>query len=50
MAFGRILAAWTKTPTGRSDDLPTMLPIFKNDPKSRSVNNFSPATGFGPKQ
>lgn len=26
------------TPTGRADDLPTLLGIFKNEPKSRSVN------------
>ena len=26
------------TPTGRADDLPTILGIFKNDQKSRSVN------------
>ena len=25
------------TPTGHADDLPTILGIFKNDPKSRSV-------------
>ena len=28
------------TPAGRADDLPTILGIFKNDPKSRSVNIF----------
>ena len=28
------------TPTGCADDLPTILIIFKNDPKSRSVNIF----------
>jgi hypothetical protein len=28
------------TPTGRANDLPTMLAIFKSDPKSRSVNNL----------
>ena len=27
------------TPTGCADDLPTILGILKNDPKSRSVNN-----------
>ena len=27
------------TPTGCADDLPSILAIFKNDPKSRSVNN-----------
>jgi len=26
------------TPTGHADDLPTILGILKNDPKSRSVN------------
>ena len=28
------------TPTGCGSDLPTILRIFKNDRKSRSVNNF----------
>ena len=28
-------------PTVCADDLPTILGIFKNDPKSRSVNIFS---------
>ena len=27
------------TPTGRADDLPTIMGIIINDPKSRSVNN-----------
>ena len=34
--FGRM----ENTPTGHADDLPTILGIFKNDPKSRSVNIF----------
>ena len=47
MAFGRI---WMhgNTPTGHADDLPTILGVFKNDPKSRSVNIFL-AAGFCPK-
>ena len=28
------------TPTGHADDLPTILEIFKNDPKWRSVLLF----------
>ena len=28
------------TPTRHGSDLPTILRIFKNDRKSRSVNNF----------
>ena len=28
------------TPTGCADDLPAILGVFKNDPKSRSVNIF----------
>ena len=28
-----------KTPTGRADDLPTIIGFFINVPKSRSVNN-----------
>jgi hypothetical protein len=38
------------TPTGCADDLPTILAIFKKYQKSRSVNMFSPAAVFGPKQ
>ena len=29
------------TPTGHADDLPTIFAVFKNDPKSRSVNILS---------
>ena len=36
------------TPTGRADDLPTILGIFKNDPKSRSVNNSLQQLDFDP--
>ena len=28
------------TPTGCADDLSTILGLFKNDPKWRSVNNY----------
>ena len=34
------------TPTGCGSDLPTILRILKNDPKSRSVNNFSQRSNF----
>jgi hypothetical protein len=37
------------THAGCGRDLPTILRISRNDPKSRSVNNFQMA-GFGPKQ
>ena len=36
------------TPTGRADDLPTILRIFKNDPKSKSVNNSLRQLDFHP--
>ena len=36
------------TPTGHADDLPTMLGIFKNAPKSRSVNLFVQQLDFDP--
>jgi hypothetical protein len=29
------------TPTGRADDLPTLMGIFKNEPKSRSEHILS---------
>ena len=40
--FGRM----ENTPTGHADDLPAILGISKNDPKSRSVNICSPAADF----
>ena len=49
MPFGR-LGSVENIPTVCTDDLPTILGSFKNDPKSRSVNNGFQATGFGPKQ
>ena len=36
------------TPRGHADDLPTILGIFKNDPKSRSVNIFFQRLDFAP--
>ena len=36
------------TPAGRADDLPTIWKIFKNDPKSRSVNNSLQRLNFDP--
>ena len=36
------------TPTGCGDDLLTILGIFKNDPKSRSVNIFVQLLDFLP--
>jgi hypothetical protein len=36
-------------PTGFGDDLFTIIEICKKYPKSRSVNIFFPAAGFGPK-
>ena len=36
------------TPTGCADDLPTILGIYKNDPKSRSVIIFFQRLDFAP--
>ena len=36
------------TPTGCADDLPSILGIFPNDPKSRSVNNSLQQLNFNP--
>ena len=36
------------TPTGHADDLPTILGIYKNHPKSRSVNIFFQRSDFDP--
>ena len=38
------------TPTVRASDLPTILGIVKNDPKSVKCKHFFPAAGFRPKQ
>ena len=36
------------TPTGCGSDLPSILRTFKNDPKSRSVNNFLECSDVDP--
>jgi hypothetical protein len=49
MAFGGF-GSIESTPTGRVDNLPTILIFLKNYPKSRSVSNFLQQLDLGPKQ